>query len=477
MSHVINIWGGDANLFWRADGYGWHATTPEENTNGSGWFTYLGSNTRWGTEGAEFREDITGSDVVLTLARVGGELRITQDFTATSGQYRRYFVVNYGNAENSIWAQLAVEYAHVTVTENYSITDTDIPTITGTLIGLENNTSPFWTAWSDYFTIEPNKTFTLRYKNYSNRINNFNGPLSYITTDFDRGATGYTEYFGLRPDNYVNLAGKNATTTNFDVISWNWGTFREKIDGATVTLTITRTGSDVRIREEFAPADGSTTLWEEYNQDCGDGTQNIRVFLTVEGAHLDLLPVSTTIGATGWATYCNNDYALDFTNVDGLSAYIVTGASGSAITKEAVTKVPAGTPLLLNGTASTTYNIPIIGTYSTDVSANKLKAGTGAPVSKESGYDRYVLVASGDKAVFQLINTTAATVPTGKAYLEFTATPARETLFLDESDVVTSINAVEAAENNGAVYNLQGQRVERMGKGIYVKDGKKFINK
>lgn len=487
MSHVINLWDGvaaDGNIFWRADGYAWQTTNPEKNSNQEGWPLFLGANTRWGTDGAEFREDITGSDVVMTIARVGGELRMTQDFSATSGKYRRYFVANYGNANNSIWAQLAVERAYVTVSENYSITDTEVPAINGKQIGSDNNTTAFWTSWTDYFTIAPEKTFTLRYKLYTNRINNYNGGVPYVTTDADRGATGYTEYFGLRPDNWVNVAGVHATSTNYDAISWNWATFREKVDGSTVTLTVTREGANVKIREEFAPADGSTTLWEEYNQDCGDGTQNIRVFLTVEGAHIDLLSTNTesyqTINAYGWATY-SSDKALDFsTPIDGLTVYAVTDHTESALTLASITTaVPANTGLLLKGTAGTCYTIPVAAS-GTAPTTNLLKAGTGASVAPESGKTKYALSVNAGVACFKKI-TAAREIPVGKAYLEFNETiAAREFFALDESEV-TGISSIENGKMtiDNTWYSLDGRKYngKPSAKGVYVNNGRKVVLK
>lgn len=488
MSHLINLWDGvadDGNIFWRADGYAWQTTNPEKNSNQEGWPLFLGANTRWGTDGAEFREDITGSDVVMTIARVGGELRMTQDFSATSGKYRRYFVANYGNANNSIWAQLTVERAYVTVSENYSITDTEVPAINGKQIGSDNNTTAFWTSWTDYFTIDPGKTFTLRYKLYTNRIDNYNGAVAYVTTNADRNAAGYTEYFGLRPDNWVNIANQNATECNFGVIGWNWATFREKLDGSTVTLTVTREDANVKIREEFAPADGSTTLYEEYNQNCDDGNQIIRVFLALEEGHLDLLSTSEesyqTINAYGWATY-SSDKALDFSKAtDGLTAYSVTGHSESALTlNEITTAVPANTGLLLKGTAGTCYTIPVALTNGTAPTTNLLKAGTGASVAPESGKTKYALSVNGGVACFKKI-AAAREIPVGKAYLEFDEEiAAREFFALDESEV-TGISSIENGKMtiDNAWYSLDGRKYNGKPsvKGVYVNNGRKVVLK
>ena len=182
-----------------------------------------------------------------------------------------------------------------------------------------------------------------------------------------------------------------------------------------------------------------------------------------------------TIGEYGWATFSSNE-ALDFSAVKGLTANIVTGHTGSAITKEAVKDTPANTGLLLSGEAGN-YEIPVIASSTTNVSANLLKAGTGAAVSAESGKTKYVLGVTAGKAEFQKINTTAATVPTGKAYLEFNEAIEARSLDIDEGGT-TAIDVISKKQDvSGEYYDLQGRRVAQPKKGLYIVNGKKVIIK
>lgn len=190
---------------------------------------------------------------------------------------------------------------------------------------------------------------------------------------------------------------------------------------------------------------------------------------------------TATVGTYSWVTFAS-DKALDFTKVAGkektLKAYMITGHSSSAISKSAaVENIPANTGLLLEGNGTeTTYYIPVIASSSTDVSANKLKAGTGAAVAAESGKTKYVLSVSGGKAAFKKINATSATVPVGKAYLQFDEVI--EAPLFDLDGEATNIKAVEAkAVENGEYYNLAGQRVAQPTKGLYIVNGKKVIIK
>ena len=49
--------------------------------------------------------------------------------------------------------------------------------------------------------------------------------------------------------------------------------------------------------------------------------------------------------------------------------------------------------------------------------------------------------------------------------------------FAKTADAPAGVNTISAAKKNGAIYNLAGQRVQTMSRGLYIKDGKKFIVK
>ena len=185
--------------------------------------------------------------------------------------------------------------------------------------------------------------------------------------------------------------------------------------------------------------------------------------------------VSATVGTYQWATFVA-PYALDFSAVDGLTAYIVTGNTGSAVDAAPVDDVPAGTAVMLNGAAKT-YSIPVAASSSTDVSANKLVPGTGAAVEAGTTTTRFALTNDGTKAIFKKIGATAITIPEGKAYLELDGDVSAPILnFFSDP---TGINDVkrETITNNGEVYNLNGQRVAQPTKGLYIVNGRKVVIK
>ena len=79
------------------------------------------------------------------------------------------------------------------------------------------------------------------------------------------------------------------------------------------------------------------------------------------------------------------------------------------------------------------------------------------------------LFKAGDKVVFQ-----------GKLQRfvkDEVETPELVNGYLIKVEPTTGIQSVKAQLNNGAIYNLAGQRVEKATKGIYIMNGKKFIVK
>ena len=163
-----------------------------------------------------------------------------------------------------------------------------------TIVGNEDNTSAWWTAFSDYYTIAPNKTLTLKFQNFSSKTENWNNWISVVTTDADRAGEGYAEYFVLRADNYGwgDVYNSGVLTSNY-----NWETFKDDMDGATVIMTLERKDATVTVHYAITTA-GGTEYYENFVVNCGDGTQTIRTFLTTELGHLVIDNDATTITDT-----------------------------------------------------------------------------------------------------------------------------------------------------------------------------------
>lgn len=172
-----------------------------------------------------------------------------------------------------------------------------------TTVGAEDCSAGWWSAFSDYYTIAPNKTLTLKFKNYNYETQNWHNWLVAVTTDADRDAEGYSEYVVLRADNYAWQYGLNTGPDSshdwYTSLSSNyaWDTFMSDMKGSDVKMTIKRLNEVVTIHADITTA-GGKTYFEEFVINCGDGTQTIRAFLTVEKSFIVIDNTATTITDT-----------------------------------------------------------------------------------------------------------------------------------------------------------------------------------
>ena len=193
--------------------------------------------------------------------------------------------------------------------------------------------------------------------------------------------------------------------------------------------------------------------------------------------------VSVTIGTTGYSTF-SSPVPLNFAGIDGLTAYVATTVAGGSVRLTSVETAPANTGLILKGTASQEYNIPV--TNAAVVPSSNLLVGciveTTVAVDATSGYNNYVLVNNGGVPEFQSLVVQGATIPAGKAYLQYGeySADARALSIVFDDDETTGLGRIENSESSieNAVYNLQGQRINSsLRKGLYIKNGKKVIVK
>ena len=171
--------------------------------------------------------------------------------------------------------------------------------------------------------------------------------------------------------------------------------------------------------------------------------------------------VEVTVTDAGYRTYCS-EYVLDFSNVTGLKAYTAS-IEGDEVSFVEAGKVPANTGVLLKGTGS--FNVPVVTDGGDATSA--LVGGTTAPAGS------FVLMNKDGKVGFYM-TTSEFTLTANTAYIPGTAS-ARGFIAIDGE--ATGISAVNAEQEGAEVYNLNGQRVSKAQKGLYIQNGKKVIMK
>ena len=152
-------------------------------------------------------------------------------------------------------------------------------------IGSSDNTTAWWTAFSNYYRIPTESTMHFRFVNHTSGANNWNNWNLALTTDADRGGTGYAEYAILRSDLYgwgdSNFSLSNISSSGYD----GWDAFRTNMEGATVDVTIKRSGAKINITAVATCTNGKVYT-ENYSQTCGDGKQVVRAFFICDSSHL-----------------------------------------------------------------------------------------------------------------------------------------------------------------------------------------------
>ena len=205
------------------------------------------------------------------------------------------------------------------------------------------------------------------------------------------------------------------------------------------------------------------------------------------------LPV--TLGTNGYTTFAS-PRALDLANLpSGLKAYkaAVDAQNNKVLFTEINQAVPANTGMLLEGTAETTYNIPVAESGTTPVDNAFLVNSTGGTFTADEGYTYYGMkkaTSASDPIVFATFAPATVAIPTNKAYLKVVNDPsgASRQLVCAFSDNTTTAIAEIANRQNGqnSYFNLAGQRVDGsrftvngsgLKPGLYIINGKKMVIK
>ena len=195
-------------------------------------------------------------------------------------------------------------------------------------------------------------------------------------------------------------------------------------------------------------------------------------------------PNAVVVGSTGYATFCS-PFAQDFSGMTDIRAYIASGfnpATGNLLLTR-VTEVPAGEGLYIVGTEGS-YDVPK--TTTSMYYSNLLKGVTTATnISPTDGDMTNFILSDGSYGVgFYPVSTTGE-LAGGKAYLQLPTAllgnnvKAVSLIFddVEEDDPTGIVSPLGETEEGAVIYNLAGQRIQKMQKGINIVGGKKIFVK
>lgn len=227
-----------------------------------------------------------------------------------------------------------------------------------------------------------------------------------------------------------------------------------------------------------------TALVENANKKFGEvGKNSVDISFTT-GIYFTKMVVtygkikSVTPTTNGYATFACS-YPVNYRD-NGLKAYTIKVDEDNQ--KVAYTEftgvVPAGKAVLVCGTEGQKYELTPATEKADATFATYLKVSNGNV--KSDGTNFYGFTTKDGVSGFVRVAKDVA-VPLGKGYLQLTGNTAAAPVFysINIGGGTTGIGQVEVekATENGAIYNLAGQRVDASYKGVVIKNGKKYVNK
>ncbi len=168
--------------------------------------------------------------------------------------------------------------------------DTTYVDLASLVVGADDNSSAWWTEFSQYFAVPSGKKLVVEFVNYGTKANNWNN-WNVCLANGERDGDGYSEYFVLRSDAYGwGNADYNGSAIEFDYGGQeevNWDEFREKMYGAYVTMTVDHAKAGAAFLEATSVATDGFTIVERYNQTVS-ATSDVNVFLICDGSHFEM---------------------------------------------------------------------------------------------------------------------------------------------------------------------------------------------
>ena len=205
----------------------------------------------------------------------------------------------------------------------------------------------------------------------------------------------------------------------------------------------------------------------------------------------EVYAVVISISQYGSATY-SSQYALDFSEVEGLKAYAATGYNtvSGEITMTRVKSTNAGVGIYLAGEPNTTYLVPLIdhsNNHSLNLLVGTLKKTMVNTYSDDGSYVNYRYgVATGETNPKFFRYSDNSTCSAGKAYLQIPAAWIENSaakaigLRFEDDEIIGDDEVTDANVDETIVYDLNGRRiadVDNLERGIYIINGKKVLVK
>jgi len=321
--------------------------------------------------------------------------------------------------------------------------DTTWFTIATALVGAEDNSSGWWTEFSDYFTVSQGKRTVLEFYNHGKGVDNWNNYNVCLATG-ERDSDGYAEFFVLRSDTYgwgntdYNGAMFKNDYPDVDGDGDIWNDFRTLMQGAYTKIEIDYASAGTAFVYTTAIATDGTEIHQTYEQPV-TGTSLV-CFLIADGSHMNMvkayqvpseiaeipdeMAASIVVTGTPAAIEVGSE---DFWGQGVATVTFTDGSTAVADTADITFVVPdlstVGTKTILYSYSKTkqgNYGKAVAGTYTLEVT-NPIVALNVSANAYLVGGAKYVTLSPGAvKVVAEYADGTTAPLKTSQFTVAFT---------------------------------------------------------
>ena len=354
--------------------------------------------------------------------------------------------------------------------------DTTWFTIATALVGAEDNTSGWWTEFSDYFAVNQGKRTVLEFYNHGKGVDNWNN-YNVCLASGERDSDGYAEFFVLRSDTYgwgngdYNGAMFKNDYPDVDGDGDIWNDFRTLMQGAYTKIEIDYATAGTAFVYTTAKAVDGTVIHQTYEQPV-TGTSLV-CFLIADGSHMNMvkayqvpsqiaeipdeMAASITVTGTPAAIEVGSE---DFWGQGVATVTFTDGSTTVADTADVTFVVPdlstVGTKTIIYSYSKTkqgNYGKPVAGTYTLEVT-NPIVALEASANADLGGGAKYVTLSPGAvKVVAEYADGTKAPLKAS----QFTVT------FTDDKVIYEGVEGTYADAYTVAYTSASGSVIEAKG--------------
>lgn len=273
----------------RADNWGWLNGNGDNTIDKSG---YPLSNTYDLTNGwTLFCQEMEGAVVDLTVQRKGSTLTMNADIV-TKSKLNWTYSWTYGaipNGELGVFLTVDGSYLEIDLEEAY-VGNTYSQGYN--VVGSQDNSTGWWGAHSSKVLMEGDGKVVYQLYNHTSKTNIWNSYVFILTTGTHPTESGYNgatdELLILRADPYgwgaIYDEGAITVIDGMDV---------EKADGALVTVSFTRKGTEIAYSASFDYNGKTITPYTYISSNFPDNQEKWATFFTVDNCWLDIISVVT----------------------------------------------------------------------------------------------------------------------------------------------------------------------------------------